>query len=86
VTLQVQPARALATRLGVHGRVDGTGERDGDVVRRSGGASVHLATELVFSPKTDLVLGVGASFPALQQMRGYRVTSPVLLVSVGLDF
>jgi len=49
-TLQLQPARVLATRLGVHGRLDSTGELDGEPVKRSGGASVFVAPELVASP------------------------------------
>jgi hypothetical protein len=83
---QLQPRRFFATRLGVHGRLDGTGEIDGEVVRASGGTSMHVAPELVLSPVEDLVVGLGASFPLLSQMRGYRATTPVLLASVGLDF
>lgn len=85
-TLQLQPSRALAMRLGAHGRLDGTGEMNDEVVRRSGGASLHVAPELVVSPTTDVVVGVGASFPVLQEMRGYRATAPVLLASLGVDF
>lgn len=85
-TLQLQPARVLATRIGVHGRLDGTGEMNDEVVRSSGGASVHLAPELVLSPVDDVVIALGASFPAVQEMRGYRTTAPVLLASVGVDF
>jgi len=61
--LQLQPTRILATRLGVHGRLDGTGELAGEVLRSSGGASVHVAPELVLSPTQDVVVAVGASFP-----------------------
>jgi hypothetical protein len=85
-TMQLQPARVLATRLGVHGRLDGTGELEGEVVRRSGGASVHVAPEIVLSPVSDVVLSVGAAFPVVQEMRGYRATTPVLLASAGVDF
>lgn len=85
-TMQLQPSRILATRLGVHGRLDGTGELDGEVVRRSGGASVHVAPEIVVSPTADVVVSAGASFPLVQEMRGYRATAPVLLASVGVDF
>ena len=85
-TMQLQPARVLATRLGVHGRLDGTGELDGEVVKRSGGASVHVAPEMVVSPTQDVVVAVGASFPVIQEMRGYRATTPVLLASIGVDF
>jgi hypothetical protein len=84
--MQLQPSRILATRLGVHGRLDGTGELDGEVVRSSGGASVHVAPELVLSPTQDVVVALGASFPVVQEMRGYRATTPVLLASVGVDF
>ncbi|MDB5217530.1 MAG: hypothetical protein JWO86_5457 [Myxococcaceae bacterium] len=85
-TLQLQPARVLATRLGVHGRLDSTGELDGEVVHRSGGASVFVAPELVASPTQDVVVSIGAAFPMVQEMRGYRATAPVLLASVGVDF
>ena len=85
-TLQLQPTRILATRLGVFGRLDGTGELDGEVVRRSGGASVYAAPEVVLMPAQDLVLSAGASFPVVQGMRGYHATAPILLASVGVDF
>jgi hypothetical protein len=86
VAFQMQPARIFATRVGVHGRLDGTGELDGEVVRRSGGAAVGVAPEIVLMPVQDLVLSAGASFPVVQEMRGYRATSPVLLASIGVDF
>ena len=83
---QLQPTRIFATRLSVNGRLDATGELAGEVVRASGGASVHVAPELVLSPTSDVVLALGASFPVVQEMRGYRATTPVLLASVGVDF
>jgi hypothetical protein len=86
VTLQVQPARILAMRFGAVGRYDGTGELEGEVVKRSGGASVYAAPELVLMPTQDLVISAGASFPLVQEMRAYRATAPILLASVGLDF
>ncbi len=85
-TMQIQPTRAFATRLGIHGRFDGTGEANGTVVKESGGASMHIAPEMVVSPWQDVVISAGASFPVVQAMRGYRSTSPVLLASVGVDF
>lgn len=85
-TLQLQPGQAFAARVSTLGRLDGTGGFDGEVVKRSGGAAFHLATELVTSPTSDLVISVGASFPVVQAMRGYRATSPVLLASLGWDF
>lgn len=44
---QLQPTRIFATRLSVNGRLDATTELEGEVVRASGGASVHVAPELV---------------------------------------
>jgi len=85
-TMQLQPARVLATRLGVFGRLDSTGELDGEVVRSSGGASVHVSPEIVLSPVADVVVSLGAAFPVVQEMRGYRATAPVLLASAGVDF
>ncbi|MBX3192701.1 MAG: hypothetical protein KF819_37300 [Labilithrix sp.] len=86
LTLQLQPTRAFATRASVLGRFDARGAIDDEVVARSGGASMHLASELVFSPTTDVVIGAGASFPVVQEMRGYRGTSPIVLASLGVDF
>ena len=85
-TLQLQPARVLATRLGVFGRLDSTGELDGEPVKGSGGASVYVAPEIALSPTQDVVISAGAAFPAIQAMRGYRATAPVLLASIGVDF
>jgi hypothetical protein len=85
-TLQLQPTQAFATRLGVFARFDGTGELDGTTVARSGGGAVHIAPEIVLSPLRDLVLTFGAAFPAIQAMRAYRSSSPVVLASLGLDF
>jgi hypothetical protein len=85
-TLQLQPTRVLATRLGVFARYDSTAELEGEAVPRSGGGSVHVAPEIVLSPAEDLVVSFGAAFPLVQGMRAYRSTSPVLLASVGLDF
>lgn len=85
-TLQLQPTRHLATRVGAHARWDGAGDVDGEVLRASGGAAVHVAPELVVSPTTDLVFTLGASFPAVQAMRGYRTVAPIAIASVALDF
>jgi hypothetical protein len=83
---QVQPLAWLAFRAGAHGRFDSSGDIDGVTDARSGGGSLHLAPEIVVSPVTDLVLSVGVAVPAVQEMRGYRATSPVALASIGYDF
>jgi len=87
VTAQIQPTRAVGARVALLGRLDGAGERrDGEVDRRSGGGAAHLSTEIVLAPVADVVLALGASFPVVQAMRGYRSTQPVLLASLGVDF
>ena len=86
VGMQLQPRLHFATRLSVNGRLDGTGEIASNTVKSSGGSSVYLAPELVISPTSDLVLAVGAAFPLIQEMRGYRATAPVLMASAGVDF
>lgn len=45
-----------------------------------------VAPEILVSPTQDVVLGIGAAFPMIQEMRGYRATAAVLLASVGVDF
>lgn len=85
-TLQIQPMKAFAARLGAHGRLDGAGDIDDRIDKRSGGASVFLAPELVASPMNDLVVSVGAAFPVVQETRGHRATAPIALVGIGYDF
>ena len=84
-TMQLQPARHLATRLGVLGRLDGTGELDGEVVRRR---AARRSTSRRNRPQPDAGRRdrLGAAFPVVQEMRGYRATAPVLLASAGVDF
>jgi len=85
-TLQIQPSRFFATRLGAFARWDSTGEVDGAAVPQSGGGSVHVSPQIVLAPVSDLVISFGAAFPVVQAMRAYRSTSPVLLASAGFDF
>jgi hypothetical protein len=47
---------------------------------------VGVAPEIVIMPAQDVVVSAGASFPVVQEMRGYRATAPVVLASVGVDF
>ncbi|HEY8077471.1 MAG TPA: hypothetical protein VIF62_25270 [Labilithrix sp.] len=85
-TVQLQPSTFFATRLGAYARYDSTAELDGAALPRSGGASVHVAPQVVLAPVRDLVVTLGAAFPIVQAMRAYRSTSPVLLASAGVDF
>lgn len=86
MTVQVQPVRVFAARAGVHGRLDSAGDIDGQVDRRSGGASVFVSPELVVRPVPDLLVSAGAALPVVQETRGHRVTAPILLAGVGYDF
>lgn len=86
ITGQLQPLRWFAGRLGLHSRWDSTGDVDGEADLRSGGFAAFVAPELVVSPTTDLVISFGASFPLVQALRGYRTTTPVAMLGVGLDF
>jgi len=85
-SFQVQPTRAFAARVGLHGRLDSAGDIDDKIDKRSGGASVFVAPELVASPVGDLIVSLGAAFPLVQETRGHRVTAPIALVGIGYDF
>jgi hypothetical protein len=84
--MQLQPLLHFATRVSVNGRLDGTGEINDATVNNSGGASVYLAPEFVVRSTSDVVLSLGASFPLVQEMRGYHATAPVVMASLGIDF
>jgi len=83
---QFQPSKWFGVRLGAHARYDTSGAIGGQNDPQSGGAIVYVVPEIIVSPVTDLVFSAGASFPALQDLRGYRVASPVALVSASYDF
>jgi hypothetical protein len=87
LTLQLQPAAWIATRLGLVGRADTVGQTaEGAAAAGSGGAQVQLVPEIAVSPLRDVVVSVGASFPTVQAMRSYRLAAPVALLGVGVDF
>ncbi len=86
LTVQLQPGRVFAARLSANGRADAAGDVDEQIDKRSGGASLFVAPELVASPLVDLVVSVGAAFPVVQATRGHRVTTPIALVGIGWDF
>lgn len=83
---QFQPSKWVGFRLGAHGRYDTSGAIGNTSDPGSGGAVLYVVPELVFSPAKDLVLSAGASFPAAQDLKGYRVIGPVALLSVSYDF
>jgi hypothetical protein len=86
VVAQVQPTKAVAARLGAQLRWDGEGAVGVRSEPRSGGVALYVTPEIVLRPVGDLVLSVGAAFPAAQELRGYRVTAPVALATLSVDF
>lgn len=84
-TFQLQPTSRFAARIGTTGRLDASGDIDGVVDKSSGGLVLYVTPELVVSPMADVVVSVGASFPAVQALRGYRVVSPVAMLGIGVD-
>ncbi len=85
-TVQLQPTRAFAARLGALGRVDGAGEYGESDDPSSGGALGYVSTEIVVSPAEDLVLTAGAFFPALQALRGTHREAPIGVLGAAYDF
>jgi hypothetical protein len=83
---QFQPWKSFGMRLGAQGRYDTSGAIGGTSDPYSGGAALFVVPELVISPAKDLVFTAGASFPAAQDLKGYRVLGPVALVSASYDF
>jgi hypothetical protein len=83
---QFQPSKYFGVRLGAQGRYDTSGSIGGASDPYSGGAVLFVVPEVVVSPVNDLVLTAGASFPAAQDLKGYRVLGPVALAGVSYDF
>lgn len=83
---QLQPWRSFAVRASVNGRIDSVGAVGERADPASGGMSAFVVPELVVSPIDDLVVSAGAAVPVLQETRGYRVTAPIAMASVGWDF
>lgn len=84
---QMQPHRMLATRLGLAVRADATGEISPGVADlNSGGVIGYVTADVLVSPAADLVLSVGALFPAAQALLGTHRESTIASVRVGYDF
>lgn len=84
---QVQAAPALATRLGLSARLDTTGELSKTVADlNSGGFVGYVTADVVVSPATDLVVAVGAAFPAVQVFLGTHRESTIAGVRAAYDF
>ena len=85
-TGQFQPSRWFGLRVGALARWDTSGAIGDKTDPTSGGAAIYVVPEVVLSPTTDLVISLGASFPAAQAWRGYRALGPVALATVSYDF
>lgn len=83
---QFQPSKYIGFRLGAHARYDTSGAIGQESDPNSGGAALFVVPELVLSPVKDLVFTAGASFPAAQDLKGYRVIGPVALMTASYDF
>lgn len=84
-TLQYQPHRVIAARLGVDTRLESSALNDGARDPNSGGFIGYVSPEILVSPVNDLVLLVGVRFPVLQALRGEHYERPILSVGVMVD-
>jgi hypothetical protein len=85
--LQAALTRKIASRGGISARVDGTGELSPNLPDpNSGGAIVYATTDILVTPVEDLVLSVGASFPAVQAWLGIHRETAIGSVHVAYDF
>jgi hypothetical protein len=86
-TFQVQAIPALATRFGMHTKLESAGERaPGAGDPNSGGFVGYAGTEIVITPITDLVVSVGALFPAVQALRGDHREGAIATATMAYDF
>jgi hypothetical protein len=92
ITLQFQPAKSkVGTRFGVSSRLDQAGllSNTGDdaiVDPNSGGLVVYGSGEIIASPATDLVLGIGFFAPAIQLLRGNERETTIAMATASYDF
>jgi hypothetical protein len=84
--LQRHLGDAVAARLAVDARLDGTAEESGAPDPDTGGAVVFLSPELLVSPLTDLVLFGAVRVPIAQRFWGAHTTSRIWMVGVVRDF
>lgn len=84
---QIQETHAIATRFGVSTRLDATGQLSSTVADlNSGGFVGYVTTDVLVSPATDLVLAVGAMFPAVQAWLGVHRESTIAGIRAAYDF
>jgi hypothetical protein len=92
ITLQLQPAQSkIATRFGVSTRLDQAGllSNDGEsaiVDPNSGGLVVYGSGEIIATPATDVVFGIGFFSPAIQLLRGNERERTIAMATASYDF
>ncbi|MFT3774708.1 MAG: hypothetical protein QM820_55865 [Minicystis sp.] len=84
-SLQYQPHRVIATRLGLDGRLESSAVTDRASDPNAGGFIGYVSPEIVVSPKSDLVLLVGARFPLLQALRGVHREDTIVSIGAAYD-
>jgi hypothetical protein len=88
-TLQFQPAKSkIATRFGVSTRLDqaGTLGDQATVDPNSGGLVVYGSGEIIVSPASDAVFGLGFFSPAIQLLRGNERETTIEMATLSYDF
>lgn len=84
--VQVQPLGRLATRVGARARLEQAGRLEGGAPDPSSGGFVGYATaDVLARPFADVVVTVGAAFPALQLLAGRHRESAIASAAVGWD-
>jgi hypothetical protein len=84
---QWQAHPRIAARIGFETRLDATAETVGGATDpNSGGFVGYVAPEVVVSPATDLLLHVGAHFPAIQALQGFHRERTIVGVGATYDF
>lgn len=83
---QYQLGTNLAARLGVDTRLDRRTREGGVVDPDSGGFIAFASPEIVYSPRTDLLLSASVRLPVVNRLSGRHDEGPVAQTAVVYDF
>jgi hypothetical protein len=86
VSAQYQPLKDLSLRLGSDGRLDARTEENDVVDPDSGGVMVFGTADVLYSPKSDLILRLGTALPVVQGLYGDHREGPMLTLGAVYDF
>ena len=84
-SVQAQPHRRVATRLGFDVRLESSAAGDKQSDPNAGGFIGYLSPEVVVSPMTDLLVIAGARFPVVQALRGDHREDAIASLGVAYD-